>query len=198
MSTKAQRTTAYIIETVAPIFNRQGFEGTSLSDLTEATGLTKGAIYGNFENKDQIALAAYNYNSNRLLAALEQVIAQSDNPRTMLFNLLEFYKNYGDFTREMGGCPIANVGIDSQYIHRGLARAVRETIQCIETRIAEALEVGIRNHSLKLNVPPIVFSKQFFTIIQGAVTMSTIMQDRKYITNSMNYLEIQLKKELGI
>ena len=49
MSTKAERTTAFIIETVAPIFSRQGYVGTSMSDLTEATGLTKGALYGNFE-----------------------------------------------------------------------------------------------------------------------------------------------------
>jgi hypothetical protein len=40
MSTKAERTTAYIIETVAPIFNRYGYVGTSMSHLTDATGLT--------------------------------------------------------------------------------------------------------------------------------------------------------------
>ena len=31
----------------------KGYTGTSLSDIVDATGLTKGAIYGNFANKDE-------------------------------------------------------------------------------------------------------------------------------------------------
>ncbi|MCP2807331.1 TetR family transcriptional regulator, partial [Salmonella enterica subsp. enterica serovar Typhimurium] len=59
---KAERTRQYIIDKAAPIFNKKGYAGTSLNDLIEATGLTKGAIYGNFENKDEIALEAFDYN----------------------------------------------------------------------------------------------------------------------------------------
>jgi len=55
MPTKAERTSAFIIERVAPVFNKHGYIGTSMSDLTEATGLTKGALYGNFENKEALA-----------------------------------------------------------------------------------------------------------------------------------------------
>jgi AcrR family transcriptional regulator len=59
--TKAAKTSRYIIERTAPIFNRNGYTGTSLSDITKATGLTKGAIYGNFKNKEELALEAFNY-----------------------------------------------------------------------------------------------------------------------------------------
>ena len=45
MTTKAELTSQYIIETVAPIFNKNGYAATSMLDLTNATGLTKGAIY---------------------------------------------------------------------------------------------------------------------------------------------------------
>ena len=74
MSGKAERTTQFIIETVAPIFNKHGYIGTSMSQLTEATGLTKGAIYGNFENKLALALSAFEYNRNLLLSELDRVI----------------------------------------------------------------------------------------------------------------------------
>ena len=45
MISKSEKTTKYIIKTVAPIFNRKGYAATTMSDLTAATGLTKGAIY---------------------------------------------------------------------------------------------------------------------------------------------------------
>ncbi len=48
--TKAEETRQYIIERAAPIFNMYGYEGFSMSQLTEAIGMTKGAIYGNFKN----------------------------------------------------------------------------------------------------------------------------------------------------
>ena len=63
---KAERTRQFIVETTSGIFNKKGYAGTSLSDLTEATGLTKGSIYGNFKNKEEVAVAAFEYNSARV------------------------------------------------------------------------------------------------------------------------------------
>ena len=56
--TKSERTRLFIVEKTAPLFNTKGFDGTTLSDLSEATGLTKGALYGNFADKDEIAVEA--------------------------------------------------------------------------------------------------------------------------------------------
>ena len=58
---KAGRTRQFIIETTAGIFNTKGYAGTSMSDITEATGLTKGSIYGNFGNKEDVALAVFDH-----------------------------------------------------------------------------------------------------------------------------------------
>ncbi len=197
MTTKAERTTAYIIETVAPIFNRQGYVGTSMSDLTEATGLTKGALYGNFENKDALALAAFEYNTGRLLEALDDQLNDSGSAMGRLGRLMDFYRQYDSFTSTMGGCPILNVGVDAQYNHRTLAAAARETARTIEGKIAVILEDGVRAGELHLPVTPLQFAKQLFTMIQGAVTMATITNDRKYLHNTIAYLEILVKRELG-
>ena len=90
MTTKAERTTAYIIETVAPIFNKHGYVGTSMSDLTDATGLTKGAIYGNFENKEALALAAFQYNSTKLLEAIAKCLAIEGGTLKKISSLTDF------------------------------------------------------------------------------------------------------------
>ena len=196
MSTKAERTTAYIIETVAPIFNRQGYIGTSMSDLTEATGLTKGALYGNFENKDALALAAFNYNSSKLLNALDEVLSVTGNAMDKLYSLTSFYRDYDIFTREMGGCPVLNIGIDANYNHRTLSAAVRETARIIEGKIALVLEEGVNAGEIRLPVSPLQFAKQFYTMIQGAIAMATIMQDRKYLINTLTYLDLLVGKEI--
>lgn len=196
MTKKAERTTAYIIETVAPIFNKHGYVGTSMSDLTEATGLTKGAIYGNFENKEALALSAFEYNRNLLLSAIDAKLNEDEGAMDKLFTLIQFYKQYDVFTLPMGGCPILNVGVDSQGNNTLLSAAVRETIKDIEGKIALVLENGAKSDELHLSVPPLQFAKQLFTMIQGAIAMSTITRDRKYLINTLTYLEHLVKKEI--
>ena len=196
MSTKAERTTAFIIETVAPVFNKHGYVGTSMSDLTEATGLTKGALYGNFENKEALALAAFEYNINKLIDKIDERLDIDGTAIEKLFSLTKFYRNYDVFTLDLGGCPILNVGVDAQYNNSQLAAAAKETIDIIEGKIALILENGINNSELKLPVPPLQFAKQLYTMLQGAVAMSTITNDRKYLINTVAYLEVLVKKEI--
>ncbi|WP_375324680.1 TetR/AcrR family transcriptional regulator [Flagellimonas sp. GZD32] len=196
MTKKAERTTAYIIETVAPLFNKFGYVGTSMSDLTEATGLTKGAIYGNFENKEALALSAFEYHRNLLLKTIDNKLEAGDTALDKLFSLLEFYKQYDIFTLPLGGCPILNVGVDAQANNTQLAAAAKETIKDIEGKIALVLENGAKENEIRLSVPPLQFAKQFYTMIQGAVAMSTMTRDRKYLMNTMTYLEYLLKQEI--
>lgn len=196
MTTKAERTTAYIIETVAPIFTKLGYIGTSMSDLTDATGLTKGAIYGNFENKEALALSAFEYSSKKLLQKLDEILSTEGSSLDKIFALTEFYRHYDEFTKDLGGCPILNTGVDAQNNNKLLAAASKEAVKEIEGKIALVLENGANSNELKLPVTPLQFAKQFFTMIQGAIAMSTITRDRKYLVNTIAYLEVLVKKEL--
>ena len=196
MSTKAERTTAFIIETVAPVFNKHGYIGTSMSDLTEATSLTKGALYGNFENKEALALAAFEYNSKMLLNTIDEQLEDKGTALDRIFNLMNFYRNYNEYNQPMGGCPVLNVGVDSKHNNRLLSAAAKETIRTIEGKIALVLEKGVNNGEYKLPVTPLQFAKQLFTMLQGAVAMTTMTDDSKYLFNTIAYLEQLVKREL--
>lgn len=54
---QGEQTRQRIIEAAAQLFVRRGFYGTSIADLAQATGLTKGALYHHFENKDALFFA---------------------------------------------------------------------------------------------------------------------------------------------
>ncbi|NJM24865.1 MAG: TetR/AcrR family transcriptional regulator [Bacteroidia bacterium] len=90
---KAQRTRRYIIEKTAPVFNRQGFTGTSLSDLTRTTGLTKGSIYGNFRDKEEIAREAFVYAIEKIRETSRSRMATQATSRQKLLALFSFLKS---------------------------------------------------------------------------------------------------------
>ena len=43
-----------ILESAQRLFTRRGYERTSLSDIAKYAGVTRGAIYWHFENKEEL------------------------------------------------------------------------------------------------------------------------------------------------
>ena len=51
---KGEETRQRIIAQAAPLFNQLGYEGCSLQDIMDATGLEKGGIYRHFGSKEEL------------------------------------------------------------------------------------------------------------------------------------------------
>ena len=54
---KRDRTRASLVEAAARLVAEQGYERTSLEQVASRAGMTRGAIYGNFKNKEDLFLA---------------------------------------------------------------------------------------------------------------------------------------------
>lgn len=54
---KRARTRASLIEAAGALVREQGFERTTLEAVARRAGMTRGAIYGNFKNRDELFLA---------------------------------------------------------------------------------------------------------------------------------------------
>ena len=54
---KRQRTRAALIDAAAALIRERGYEGTTLAAVAERAGMTRGAIYGNFKNREELFLA---------------------------------------------------------------------------------------------------------------------------------------------
>ena len=101
-------------------------------------------------------------------------------PRDTYLDFMQFQSNHEKTLKEKKG------------------NADRETARTVEGKIALVLERGANSGEFRLPVPPLQFARQFYTMIQGAVAMATIMSDRKYLLNTIAYLEVLLKKEIKI
>lgn len=59
MANKGTQTRRNIIEKSLQLFSVKGYFNTSINDIQEATGLTKGGLYGHFKSKEDIWYAVY-------------------------------------------------------------------------------------------------------------------------------------------
>src|ERR1051325_9129453 len=54
---KRERTRAKLLESARALIREKGHEHTTLEDIAERAGMTTGAIYGNFKNRDDLFIA---------------------------------------------------------------------------------------------------------------------------------------------
>jgi AcrR family transcriptional regulator len=54
---KRDRTRAKLLEAARSLIREKGYERTTLEDIAEKAGMTTGAIYGNFKNRDELFIA---------------------------------------------------------------------------------------------------------------------------------------------
>lgn len=70
-----QRTKTLIVQAATRLFLRDGFRSTSLEQVAEEAGFTRGAVYSNFANKTAMGIAVIDALYDRELDALELLLA---------------------------------------------------------------------------------------------------------------------------
>ena len=71
---RRQQTRARLLDAAGRVFARRGFHAATVDEVADAAGYTKGAVYSNFANKDELFLALLD---QRVAAQLQQVEALS-------------------------------------------------------------------------------------------------------------------------
>lgn len=177
--TKAERTRQFIVEQTAPLFNCKGFAGTSLSDLTEQTGLTKGAIYGNFADKEEIATAAFQHAMDKVRALVRKKLAPARTFKGQLTALLNFYADYVFNPPIPGGCPLLNAAVEVDDHHTSMRRVVvkelLQTVGFIEELLKQGVEAG--EFDKKINARALAYT--FFCSVEGALMFARAERSRE-------------------
>lgn len=172
--TKAIRTRNLIIHKTAPIFNQRGYAGTSLSDLEGATGLSKGALYGNFHNKEDIALAAFEYSMDKVRESVSSHLVKNGSTKGKLISLLTFYAQYVFNPPIPGGCPLINSAVEADDNHAFIRSAVAREIKRAITYIANLIEQGKKNGEFKPSTEAHRVAVVMFCSIEGAIVVSRV------------------------
>lgn len=189
-------TSDIIIEKVAPIFNKKGYVGTRLSDITKAVNLTKGAIYCNFKNKEELAIKAFKFNLNRVIAPLVKKIEKAKTNKDKLIAIIEYYKTYYKLSKQIGGCPVLKVGNDAKYNNPVLFQEAKN----VSTQLVKNLE-GILIQGKKSGefIEPIAYktlAKNIFSMIEGGLFMAMTFDDESYLLDILTYIETNTIKSL--
>lgn len=189
---RSEKTRKTIIEKTAAIFNRKGYVGTYLSDLTEATGLTKGSIYGNFKDKNEVALEAFKYNyqfqTRELMGKLNQIEFSYEKLQVFLAHYKEAYLPIF----ENGGCAILNTAVDADDGNEWLRKEVVQKIYDWSERIMSIVNDGISKGELQ----PLDASEYAFrtiALIEGSIMLAKTLNKPSILMKNIDHLSAEIE-----
>ncbi|NGP46399.1 TetR family transcriptional regulator [Bacillaceae bacterium SIJ1] len=91
MSQKAQSTRALILEKAEEMFVQKGYVGTSMEDIVQHSGMSKGSIYYHFGSKEKLFMALIETFSNGWIKKWGEAETQSSSFQEKLHLVTEYY-----------------------------------------------------------------------------------------------------------
>jgi len=84
-----------LIDAAERAFIRRGFDASSVEQIAEAAGFSRGAFYSNFRSKDELFMAVLKAKRKEIEGALDEIVRRESNPAQRLHAVLDWYVNQG-------------------------------------------------------------------------------------------------------
>ncbi|MXP42528.1 TetR family transcriptional regulator [Altererythrobacter soli] len=146
------------------VFWTKGYEGASLSDLTEAMGITRPSLYAAFGNKEALFKQALDLYEREKLAyarsALEAPTARGV-ARRMLDGTIE------NITSECRGCLGVIASVSCSNPDSPIGQEMRDRTQHVRTALVERLQKAIDDGDFTIPVEAEAMTRYLLAVMQG-------------------------------
>lgn len=190
----AADTELFILEKVSDLFNKKGYWGTSLSDLEKATGLTKGSIYSNFKDKEEVALKVFDFNYHKLRQALLEQVAVKASSKGKLIACVDFYIDYFPTIKAMGGCAIQNSLVEADDTNPALFERAKRALIAWKDSMQRILEQGIKDQEFSVDLNVEQYAAYLLAVIEGAILVAKSLNSPKVFEGILGQLRNEINK----
>lgn len=171
---KGEKTRASIVECAGRLFYEHGYEGTSFSDIVEASGLFRGNIYHYFKTKDEILRAVIEAHLGVYREMLAKWDAENEDAKARLLAFIDMITGRKVELVEFG-CPIGSLNTELAKDRRDLQRAASALFDLFRdwlTACFSQLGKGAESESLALHL---------LGRAQGVAVISHVYHDAKLL-----------------
>jgi TetR/AcrR family transcriptional regulator, transcriptional repressor for nem operon len=174
--TKGEQTKRDIVQKSAPLFNQKGYEGTSLSDLMEATGLQKGGIYRHFSSKEELATESFDYSWGKAVSGRLDGVAEVPDCVKRLKKMID---NFVELRAGLvpGGCPLMNTAVEADDGNPALRARARKALRNWTARLSKITSEGIKKQQIDHSINPLKLSQLIIGSLEGALLISRLQND---------------------
>lgn len=157
------------------VFWRQGYHKTSVRDLTKATKLQPGSLYGAFSNKRTLFLQSLDHYSSMLEKIITQVLYSDQKP---LVRIEQFFSRVL-LDPEMKGCLLVNTLLETPVEDEEIFQHASQALRKVEQAFKENLKEAITRNDIPADRDPEIMSQLLMTGIYGLRVYNKLKPGKK-------------------
>ncbi|EHJ53004.1 TetR family transcriptional regulator [Streptococcus macacae NCTC 11558] len=177
---------SHILDSAQELIYQNGFEATSISDITAAAKVGKGQLYHYFSSKKQIGLEV----TDQLLAdwqkeLLENILKDSSQPQRNIGKMLDWICHAHEDQSIYYGCPVGNLIVELSTKDKDFQERLKSFIQDWQMALAANLS---QLHPDWTKTKAQTEAKALIAQIQGALVLLKLSQNFNTLTELMDNL----------
>ncbi|MHC2434957.1 TetR/AcrR family transcriptional regulator [Bradyrhizobium sp. USDA 4451] len=149
------------------VFREQGYNATSIEDLTGAMGLASGSIYKAFKDKRAVFLAALDRYMRLRNDQIASIARTRGSARERLRAVLGFYVDSAKGIEGRRGCMVVASAVELAIADREVAARVGATLARNEAFLADLIRQGQADGSISSRVDPEDTARMMVCLTQG-------------------------------
>ncbi len=178
-----------IIIKAQEVFWKKGFNATSLSDLSEATGAGAGSLYNTFKGGKKEIFKKSLQQRREDLNEFKIILENSDNPIKLIKDFFLGVANESKI-KHLKGCIVANTIVEMTFIDDELENDAIEILKDVEKLYTATILVEQEKGNIKSKLPADSLGKLLITIWCGINSLRRIYPDKEILKQQ---IELQLK-----
>jgi len=176
----------------------KGYAGTSVDDLCAAAGVTKGAFFHHFESKEQLAIAAADFFTERA-----EVMFAADTYRS-LADPVDRLLAYVDLRRSwMQGelpeftCLLGTMVQETYETHPAIRDACRRGLFGHQAKVEADVQKAMRKYGIRAAWSAKSLAAHIQCVIQGSFVLAKAQQGPAIAVENLNHLRRYLEMIFG-
>ncbi len=172
-----ERTRRRLLEAAFREVYERGFQSADLDAVLARAGVTKGALYYHFENKEALGYAIV----DEVIAEMTQqkwaVPLRQGNPIDTLIHIVE---STGVEAHEMrGGCPFNNLAQEMSPLDEGFRKRLAKILAAWHRAVADAFRRGQQEGTVRKDIDVEDEATFVIAVYEGYISLAKNSQDQK-------------------
>lgn len=156
-----------VLKKAKEVFWLKGYNGTSMDDLVQATGLSRSSIYDTFGDKHGLFLKSLNQYCGSQQGNLEQQCAKTDSPRKKIRSIFDYTIKDLLTDKSRKGCLLMNVSMELNAVDKDVAALSLANMEVMEQVFSALVKEGQSKGEISKKFTHKALARHLFSSLMG-------------------------------
>jgi len=177
MPKKKQFDETEVLVKAKELFSEKGYNGTSMDDLVQATGLSRSSIYDTFGDKHGLFLKSLNYYRCSQQGDLAKQCDRTESPKKKIRYIFDYVIKDILADKECKGCLMVNVTMELSAVDKDVAAVAVSNMEEMEQVFSSLVKEGQSKGEISKKFTPKALGRHLYSSLMGLRVTGTSRPD---------------------